>query len=48
MQNCGEEWMRNDRHSHPGRVGGGGGGVLSRNFGGGVPLVLQKPDPVLN
>ena len=24
MQNCGEEWMRNDRHSHPGRVGGGG------------------------
>ena len=23
-------------------------GVLNRNFGGGVPLVLQKPDPVLN
>ena len=27
---------------------GGGGGVLNRNFGGGVLLVLQKPDPVLN
>ena len=27
---------------------GGGGEVLNRNFGGGVPLVLQKPDPVLN
>ena len=26
----------------------GGGGVLNRNFGGGVLLVLQKPDPVLN
>ena len=27
---------------------GGGGGILNRNFGGSVPLVLQKPDPVLN
>ena len=26
----------------------GGGGLLNRNFGGGVPLVLQRPDPVLN
>ena len=32
----------------PGGGGGGGGGGMNRNFGGGVPLALQKPDPVLN
>ena len=26
----------------------GGEGLLNINFGGGVRLVLQKPDPVLN
>ena len=36
----------NFKHLNPG--GGGGGGVLNRNFGEGVPLVLQKPDSVLN
>ena len=27
---------------------GGGGRRRNRNFGGGVPLVLQKTDPILN
>ena len=37
-----------DRTEKSWRVNFPGGGVLNRNFGGGVPLVLQKPDPVLN
>ena len=35
-----------DREKNMGR--GNPEGVLNRNFGGGVLLVLQKPDPVLN